>query len=178
MLKKVLLAFVLAVAVLAAIVALQPGEYHVERSAAIAAPPAAVFPLIGDFHQWDAWSPWAKLDPAMKLEIAGQPCSAGTTYTWSGNDKAGAGKMTMTECRPNEKVGVDLAFTKPYTSDATLDFTLKPQAEGTAVTWAMTGRSNFMLKAVGLFASMDKMVGPDFEKGLAQLKSAAEGMKR
>ncbi len=168
MLIKVFIAFVLALAIVAILIVLRPATYHVERSTTIAAPPDKVFGMVNDFHSWDVWSPWAKIDPAMKLEIRD------TTYEWSGNDKAGAGKMTRTESHPNDRIGVHLDFTKPYASTSDIAFVFKPVDAGTGVTWSMDGQNNFMLKALSLFSSMDKLVGPDFEKGLAQLKTAAE----
>ena len=174
MFLKILLAFVLALAILGVVVAMRPSTYHVERSTTIAAPPEVVFAIVNDFHNFQIWSPWAKIDPAMKQEISGAPAGKGAVYTWSGNDQAGAGKMTLTRSEPNRKVGIDLEFTRPYVSTSTIDLDLKPQGSGTSVVWSMDGRSNFLLKAIGLFSSMDKMVGPDFERGLTNLKSAAE----
>ena len=174
MIIKILIAFVLAAGVFCLVAAMQPATYHVERSATIGAPPARVFSLVNDFHEWNAWSPWAKRDPAMRQQISGAAAGPGSVYTWSGNDKAGAGTMTIRDSDPNSHVGVHLEFTKPFASTSNIAFAMKPQGEGTLVTWAMDGENGFMLKAMSLFSSMDKMVGPDFEKGLAQFKSAAE----
>jgi hypothetical protein len=174
MLIKILIALGLIVVVFFIVVSLQPSAYTVTRTATIAAPPSAVYPLIDDFHNWNAWSPWAKLDPAMKQVWSGAPAGVGAIYTWSGNDKAGEGRMTISENQPEEHVGIALEFTRPYVSSSRIDFTIGRQAAGSTVNWTMTGQNGFMLKAVSLFANMDKMVGPDFEKGLAQLKAVAE----
>jgi uncharacterized protein YndB with AHSA1/START domain len=177
MIRKVLLSFALAIALFALVVSFQPKTYHVERTTTIAAPPAAVFAIVNDFHHFGTWSPWASLDPAMKQQISGSPAGVGSVYSWSGNDKAGEGKMTITRSEPDRAVGIDLAFTRPYASTSTIELALKPEGAGTSVTWSMNGESNFMLKAIGLFSSMDKMVGPDFEKGLGQLKTVAEAKR-
>ncbi|MES1257809.1 MAG: SRPBCC family protein [Acidobacteriota bacterium] len=178
MFKKVLLAFVIAVGILLAMIALQPATYAVTRSATIAAPPAAVFGYVNDFHQWERWSPWAKIDPAMKQTYEGPAAGTGAVYKWSGDDKAGAGIMTIIDSRPNERVAIDLAFTRPYASTCVIALDIRPDGSGSMVTWNMTGRNNFALKAISLFSSMDKMVGPDFERGLAQLRSLAESSGR
>jgi hypothetical protein len=174
MLKKILLAFFIAVGVVLGLIIVQPATYAVTRSTTIAAPPQVVFGQINDFHKWEAWSPWAKIDPAMKQTYSGAPEGPGASYHWSGNDKAGEGNMTIGESSPNERVLIELLFTRPYVSSSVIAFTVKPDGAGSAVTWNMTGRSNFALKAISLFSSMDKMVGPDFEKGLAQLKTVSE----
>jgi hypothetical protein len=172
--KKVLIAVVVIIVIFLIVVALQPGEYRVTRTASIAAPPAAVFPQVNDFHNWEAWSPWAKLDPAMKQIYEGQPAGTGASYAWVGNSKVGEGRMTITESRPNDVVRIKLDFIKPFPSTADTEFTFKPEGDQSRVTWTMSGRKNFMTKAFGLFVSMDKMIGRDFEKGLAQMKAVVE----
>jgi len=142
--------------------------------ATIGAPAPVVFAQVNDFHNWDAWSPWAKIDPAMKKTHEGAPAGTGAIYTWAGNDQVGEGRMTLTESRPNELVRIKLEFMKPFASTADTEFTFKPAGDQTAVTWSMAGEKNFMAKAFGLFMNMDKMIGDDFEKGLAQMKSVAE----
>ncbi|HEY3306483.1 MAG TPA: SRPBCC family protein [Candidatus Binatia bacterium] len=174
MLKKILIGLIVIVVAFVVVVALQPSEYRVARSATIAAPATVVFAQVNDFHNWDAWSPWAKIDPAMKKTHAGAPAGTGAIYTWAGNDQVGEGRMTLTESRPNELVRIKLEFLKPFASTADTEFTFKPQGNQTAVTWSMAGEKNFMAKAFGLFMNMDKMIGDDFEKGLRQMKSAAE----
>jgi len=178
MLFKVLLgiaaAVVLVVVVLAVIVALQPSEFRIERSAVIAAPAAAVFAQVNDFHSWETWSPWAKLDPAAKNSFEGAPAGKGAAFAWAGNSKVGEGRMTITESRPNELVRIKLEFLKPFDATNTAEFTFRPEGERTAVTWSMYGHNNFISRAVFLFVNMDKALGGEFEKGLASMKSAAE----
>lgn len=180
MLKKILIAVLAVVAALVVVVAMQPSTYNVSRTTSIGAPPATVFALANDFHQWDAWSPWAKLDPAIKTSYEGPSAGAGAVYTWVGNDKVGEGRMTLLESKPNELVRIKLEFLKPFASTSTTEFTFGGgEGELTGVTWSMTGDNNFMAKAACLFmGGMDKMIGPDFEKGLAQMKTTAEAAAR
>jgi carbon monoxide dehydrogenase subunit G len=174
MLKKILIALAVIVIVFVVVVALQPSEFRVARTATISAPPPAVFAQVNDFHKWEAWSPWAKLDPAMKQTYAGAPAGTGAIYTWAGNDQVGEGRMTLTESRPSDLIRIKLEFLKPFASTAATEFTFKPEGNQTMVTWSMAGKNNFMAKAFGLFMNMDKTVGGDFEKGLANLKSVSE----
>ena len=143
----------------------------------IAAAPEALFPLVNDFHQWEGWSPWAKLDPAMKVVYDGPASGVGAVYKWTGDSKVGEGRMTLIESQPVSVIRINLEFLKPMESTSITQFAFKPEGKGTSVTWTMSGKNNFVGKAFCLFASMDKMVGPDFEKGLAQMKSLAEGKK-
>ena len=177
MLKKILIIGVVAVTGMAVFINAQPAPFTVTRSATIAAPPATVFALVNDFHKWDAWSPWAKIDPAMKQTYEGAPAGVGAVSSWSGNSDVGAGRMTIADSKPNESIGLNLEFIKPFAATNTTTFTFKPDANGTAVNWTMTGNKNFMQKAFCLVMDMDKMVGADFEKGLAQMKSVAEAAK-
>ena len=174
MLLKILLAFLIAVSLVCGLIVIQPATYSVTRTATIAAPPAVIFGQVNDFHNWPAWSPWEKIDPAMKRTYEGPAAGVGSAYMWSGNDKAGEGKMIIRASDPNERIGIQLSFTKPYESSSVIAFVFKPEGAGTQVTWTMTGDNNFALKAIALFYGMDKMVGPDFERGLAQLKALAE----
>jgi uncharacterized protein YndB with AHSA1/START domain len=174
MLKKTLIALAAIVVIFLVVALLQPSEFRVARSTAIAAPAPAVFAQVNDFHKWQAWLPWEKLDPAMKKTYDGAPAGTGAIYSWSGNNDVGAGRMTLTESRPNDLIRIKLEFMKPFAAINTTEFTFKPEGNQTVVTWSMFGENNFMAKAFGLFMNMDKMVGGDFEKGLAQLKSAAE----
>jgi uncharacterized protein YndB with AHSA1/START domain len=175
--KKILLVLGVIVLLLLVVIATRPSEYRVVRTATFAAPPAAVFPLINDFHNWDAWSPWAKIDPAMNKTVTGGP-GTGSIYTWSGNNDVGEGRMTILDSQPNDSVKIKLDFIRPFESTALTEFTLKPEGSGTTVNWDMTGQNNFMSKAFGLFRNMDKMIGADFEKGLAQMKPVAEQQAR
>ncbi|MFE4502853.1 SRPBCC family protein [Rhodococcus sp. NPDC056743] len=149
-------------------------EFLVERSAVINAEAATVFDLINDFHHWTTWSPWEGLDLAMQRTYSGPDSGVGASYAWSGNKKAGSGSMTITESVPSSRVVLDLSFLKPFKAQNVTTFLLEPQNSGVRVTWQMTGKKNFFFKIFGFIFSMDKMVGKDFEKGLAQLKAEAE----
>jgi len=172
--KRILLGLVALVVVVVGVVALQPSEFRVVRAATMAAPGPTVFAQVNDFHNWQAWSPWAKLDPAMKQAYEGAPAGAGAVYTWAGNREVGEGRMTVTESRPSELIRIKLEFMRPFEATSTAEFTFKPEGDRTAVTWSMRGQKNFTAKAVHLFMDMDKMVGGQFEKGLANLKSITE----
>jgi Polyketide cyclase / dehydrase and lipid transport/3-demethylubiquinone-9 3-methyltransferase len=174
MLKKILIAFAIIVVVFVVVVAMQPANFRVVRTAAIAAPPEAVFAQVNDFHNWEAWSPWAKLDPAMKQTYEGSPSGKGAIYTWTGNHSVGEGRMTLTESHPAEFVRIDLDFIKPFKGSNKTEFTFRPEGKQTTVTWSMDGQKNFITKAFGLFMSMDRMVGRSFEQGLAQMKTVVE----
>jgi uncharacterized protein YndB with AHSA1/START domain len=178
MLKKILVVVVALLAAAAVVVAMQPGTYRVVRSATINAPPAAVFGMINDFHKWEAWSPWGKMDPAMKVAYSGAPLGTGALYEWSGNRDVGKGRMSISESRPDEHIRIKLEFIEPFPSEADNEFALTPAGGSTKVDWSMSGNHNFLSKAMCLVTGgMDKMIGPDFEKGLAQLKIAAESAK-
>ena len=174
MAKKILVAIGVIVVVFLIVVALQPAEYRVVRSANMSAPPAVVFAHVNDFHKWEAWSPWEKRDPALKRTYEGPSEGTGSIYRWAGNNQVGEGSMTITESRPSDLIRIKLEFLKPFASTADTEFTFKPEGNQTAVTWSMAGKNNFMAKAMCLFMNMDKMVGGDFEKGLAQMKSLVE----
>ena len=174
MLKKILIAVVVIVVVFVVVVAMQPAEFRVVRTASVSAPASAVFAQVNDLHKWEAWSPWAKLDPAAKSSFEGAPAGQGAMFAWAGNSKVGEGRMTITDSRPNELIKIKLEFLKPFTATNTVEFAFKPEGDRTVVTWSMAGANNFMTKAFTLFMNMDKMVGGDFEKGLAQMKSVAE----
>jgi hypothetical protein len=164
------------VAGLAAVVAFQPAEFSVKRSATIAAPPADVFARVNDFHNWQAWSPWAKLDPKSKVAFEGSTSGKGAVFKWSGNDKVGEGSMTIVESQPARQVRIKLAFVRPFESTADTVFDFAPAGSGTTVTWTMSGRNdNFIAKAFCLvMGGPDRVIGQDFERGLAQMKTAAE----
>jgi uncharacterized protein YndB with AHSA1/START domain len=175
MLKKAGIAVLALLAVLAVVIAFQPASYRVERSTTIAAPAEIVFAQINDFHKWEAWSPWAKLDPQMKVTYDGSASGAGAVYSWAGNSDVGSGRMTILESRPHEAVRIKLEFQEPFASQADTEFRLADEAGATKVTWIMEGESGFLSKAFSLFlGGMDKAIGPDFEKGLRQMKSAVE----
>jgi hypothetical protein len=130
--------------------------------------------LIEDFHQWNRWSPWDKLDPSQEVTIEGTPRGKGATYHWVGR-KNGEGRMEIVEHQADTFVGIQLDFVKPFPSSSRCDFIVQPGIEGTRVTWRMTGTNSFMAKAFDFFVNMDRMLGRDFERGLAELKLAAEG---
>jgi len=174
MLTKILIALAVIGVVLVIVVATRPSEFRVARTATIAAPAPAVFAQVNDFRKWEAWNPWAKLDPAMKQTYEGAPAGTGAMYTWAGNSQVGEGRMTLTESRPSDLIRIRLEFLKPFPGTSTAEFTFKPEANQTAVVWSMAGTNNFMAKVVCLFMSMDKMIGGQFEKGLAQMKSVVE----
>ena len=171
--KKFLAVVVVILLVLVAVIASRPANYHIERSATLSATPEAVYAHLVDFHQWDAWSPWARLDPQMKTTFSGAAAGAGAVYDWTGNDKVGQGRMTILDAEPNSKVTIRLEFIKPFASTCTAGFALAPDGNGTRVTWSMDGNNNFVGKAFSLFMNMDKVVGGDFERGLQQLGAAA-----
>lgn len=178
MLKKILLVVVVVLAVLAVVVATRPDRYEVARSVTVAAPAAVAYGQVADFHRWDAWSPWAKLDPAMKAEYGGPAVGAGATYHWAGNAKVGEGRMTVTAATPASEVVIKLEFLKPMEDTSTTTFAFAPEGGGTRVTWTMAGKLGFVGKAMCLVKNMDQMMGPDFEKGLAALKGVAEAEAR
>jgi len=174
MLVRVVIVVAVIVAAFLIFVGLQPAGFRITRSVTISAPPETVFAQVNDFHKWGAWSPWEKLDPAMKKTYSGNPSGYDAKYEWTGNSKVGEGRMVITESRPNELINIRLEFLKPFAATNMAEFTFKPQGNQTVVTWSMSGNNNFMSKAFGLFMNMDKMIGGDFEKGLAQLKTVSE----
>lgn len=173
MLKKIGLAIVAALAALLLFATTRPDSFSVERRVVIQAPPEKIQPLIADFHRWAEWSPWEKLDPAMKRSFGGASAGVGATYGWQGNKDVGSGRMEVKTAAP-DKVRIQLDFIEPFEGHNTTDFLLTPRDGGTEVRWVMFGPSTFVTKLMGLFVSMDAMVGKDFEKGLAQLKVVAE----
>jgi hypothetical protein len=175
---RLLLVLVLIVVGLVVVIARRPSEFRVERMTVVAAPPAAVFAQVNDFHKWDAWNPWAKMDPALKQTYEGAPAGPGAVYTWAGNRQVGEGRMTIIESRPNDLIRVRLEFLKPFANTCLAEFTFKPQGTQTAVTWSMTGTNNFMAKAFHLVMNMDRMIGGQFDKGLADMKSTVEAGPR
>lgn len=150
------------------------GTYTVERSLTIDAPAPRIYDQIADFHNWTRWSPWEDVDPAMERTYSGVESGTGAVYAWSGNRKAGRGRMTIVDTSRPGKVQIDLEFEKPWKARNDTVFLVEPEGSGSRVTWSMTGRKTFMTKVMGIFTSMDKLVGGDFEKGLARLKGIAE----
>ncbi len=175
MLKKILIAVVAIVAVFAVYVSTRPATYRVERTLVVKAPAEALYGQVVDFRKWPAWSPWANLDPAMKTDFTGPDAAPGSVYHWKGNDKVGEGRMTITGVKPDQVVDIKLEFIKPWEQVSQTEFTFVPDGAGTRVTWSMSGDQDFVGKLFSVFMNMDKMVGPDFEKGLASLQRIAEG---
>jgi hypothetical protein len=151
-----------------------PENYVVEREQRIRASPAAVQERIVDFRRWQAWSPWEDVDPALRRSYSGAPSGVGAVYEWEGNRKAGKGRMEITSVEPDRSVAVDLQFLKPFKARNVTTFTTEQQGDDTLVRWSMTGPRTFMTRVMGILSSMDKMIGPDFEKGLDRLKADAE----
>jgi hypothetical protein len=168
---------VIAVAIVAGIVvavATRPTNFRIIRVATFSVPLSYAFEQVNDLHKWEAWSPWAKMDPSMKRTYEGPPAGTGAIHSWKGNSKVGEGRMTITESRPSELVRIKLEFLKPFKATNTAEFTFKPVGEQTEVTWSMSGTNNFFGKAFDLFMNMDKTVGADFERGLAAMKALLE----
>jgi hypothetical protein len=174
MLKIILIAIPILLVIFIIIVAMQPSSYRVTRSLAIAAPPAALFPHMNDLKKWEAWNPWGKADPNMKLAYGGPASGIGANYAWAGNKEVGEGRATITESRPNESVKYKMEFFKPMAATSEMQFTFKAQGNQTEVTVTVTGEKNFMAKAFCLFMSMDNMIGGKFEKAFADLKAIVE----
>jgi len=165
---------VLVVAGLLIYAATRPDSFRIERSALIKAPPEKIFGFVNDLHQWTAWSPWEKIDPALKRSYSGPQSGKGAAYGWEGNSKVGSGRMEITESAAPSKVVIKLDFLKPFEAHNTADFTFARQGDATNVTWAMFGPSPFISKLMGTFFNMERMVGGQFEQGLANLKAISE----
>lgn len=173
-----MLLVIIAAIIFAGIVSKRPAEFRVTRSIFISAPPALVFAQVNDFHNWQAWSPWAKLDPAAKETFSGSAAGNGATFAWSGNKNVGAGSNTIIESLPHERIKLRLEFIRPFKAVNNAEFTFKLQGNQTAVTWSMFGQNNFMSKLMGLFMNCEKMLGSQFEQGLTQLKAVSEAAKK
>jgi len=173
MLKKILVVLAVIIAGILVAACFQPNTFHVERTVTVAAAPDKIMPHINDFHNWGAWDPWAKMDPSMKVTYSGAASGKGAVYEWVGNGQVGQGRMEITDATPME-VAIQLDFLKPMAAQDKALFTLVPWGTSTKVTWAMDGNVPFIGKIFHLFMNMDKMVGGQFEKGLADLKAAAE----
>jgi hypothetical protein len=162
------------VALLLILAALQPAEFRYERCTLIAAPPATIFPHVNELKNWMAWSPWEKMDPAMRRTFSGPASGVGATYAWEGNNKIGAGRMTITESQPDALIQLRLEFLKPFACTNRGEFTFTPGKGGTLVTWSMDGTNKFIGRLMGVFMNMDKLCGDSFAEGLATLKKLAE----
>jgi hypothetical protein len=155
-------------------VATRPSAFRVERSITIAAPPAAPFARVNDFHEWSTWSPYEKKDPQMKRTFDGPRAGTGAIYAWAGNAEVGEGRMTILRSEAPSLVEIRLEFFAPFAATNTATFAFDPAPGGTKVTWAMDGRNGFLGKAISLVLDMDAMIGGDFEQGLVALKTLAE----
>ena len=174
MIKAIAVVIVVLVAGVLMLATTKPDTFSVQRSATIKAPPEKIFAVLNDFHRWPEWSPWEKLDPAMKRTLGGPASGKGATYTWEGNGKAGQGRMEIIESAPSRKVGIQLDFIKPFEGHNVAEFTLTPQADSTQVDWVMRGPTPFVSKLMQVFVSLDRVIGKDFEEGLANLKRLTE----
>jgi hypothetical protein len=174
MLNLILIAVAVITVAFVIVVVTRPADFRVTRSIAVSAPAAVVFAQVNDLRQWKAWSPWEKMDPALKRTFEGPSAGTGASYSWAGNKKVGEGRMTIMESRPNDLIRIKLEFLKPFKATHTAEFAFKAVGNQTAVTWSMFGKNNFVAKAFHLFVDFDKMIGVDFEKGLGQMKSVAE----
>ena len=158
-------------------IAMRPASFRIQRSAHVSAPPNVVFSIINDLHHWGRWSPYDKRDPNMKKTFAGPTEGPGASYTWNGNSQVGEGRLTIEESKPGELVRMKLEFSRappPFKATNEVNFVLVPSEGGTRVSWIMDGKCNFMHKAMSIFMDMDKMVGTDFEQGLANLNAAVQ----
>ncbi len=183
MLKTVLLSLlaILAIGIVVVLIlaAMKPDTFQVQRAVAINAPPERIYPLIADFRAWGAWSPWEKKDPNLKRSFSGPEAGKGSIYAWAGDKNVGEGSMEIVTAEPSSKVGLKLDFIKPFETHNAVVFALQPQGSATQgsttnVTWTMTGPTPFFAKIIHVFLNMDRMVGGDFEAGLASLKAQAE----
>ena len=174
MAKKILGAIAVLIVIFLAVVGTRPATFEIKRSLLINAPAEVVYDQVDDFKSWNAWSPRDQMDPTMKRTFNEVPSGVGAGYAWVGNKDVGEGNMKITEAKPAEHLGLDLNFTAPFAANNRTDFDFAKTGAGTTVTWTMSGTNNFMSKAMSLFMDMDKMIGPDFEKGLASMKKVSE----
>jgi len=174
MIVKLAIAVVVLLVALLGFAATRPDAFRVQRALSIKAPPDKIFPLIADFHSWSLWSPWEKLDPAMKRTYSGPASGKGAVYEWEGNSQVGAGRMEIVEASAPSRVTVKLDFVRPFAGHNTAEFTLDPRGDSTDVAWIMRGRNAYVAKLMGVFVNVDRMIGKYFETGLANLKMATE----
>jgi hypothetical protein len=174
MFTAIVIGIVVLLAALLGFAATKPSTFRVQRATSIQARPEKIFELIDDFHKWSSWSPYEKLDPAMKKTFTGAASGKGAVYAWAGNSKAGEGRMEITGTSPRSKVTIKLDFLKPFKSHNTAEFTLEARGDSTNVTWATFGPQPYVAKIMSVFISMDNLIGKDFEAGLANMKAVAE----
>lgn len=173
MLKAVVIVIVALFAIVLIYAATKPDDFHVERSVSIKAPPEKLFALINDFHLWNEWTPYNK-DPAMKKTYSGSASGKGAAYAWAGNKEVGKGEIAITESEPSSRIAFDLHMIEPFEGHNHVVFALKAAGDSTSVSWIMEGTQAYFVKVMGIFFNMDKMIGKDFEVGLAKLKTVAE----
>jgi len=164
----------IAIAIILILAAAKPDRFRVQRATTVKAPPERIFPLINDFHQWATWSPYENKDPAMKRSYSGEASGKGAVYAWEGNKNVGSGRMEILDASAPSKIVIKLDFFTPFEGHNTAEFTMLPQGDATNVTWLMYGPLPFMGKIMHVFVNMDRMVGKDFEIGLANLKRVTE----
>jgi uncharacterized protein YndB with AHSA1/START domain len=174
MIESLVIVVVVLIVSLLIYAATRPASFRVERSVIINAPPEKIFPLINNFREWEPWSPWEKVDPAVKRSYSGAASGEGAVYEWSGNKNIGQGRMEIVESSPPSKIKLKIDFIKPFEAHNTIEFSLIPQGDSMLVTQAMYGPSPFISRLMGVFCSMDKMVGKKYEEGLANLKALSE----
>ena len=174
MLAYILGGLVAVLVLLFVVIASRPSDFRVSRSATMAAPQSAVFAQVNDFHNWEAWSPWAKLDPDAKTSFEGPSSGTGAVFRWDGDKNVGQGSMTITDSRPHDLIRIKLDFLRPFVGTNDVTFNFKPEGDRTAVTWNMAGKNNFLAKAISLVFDCEKMSGGMFEQGLASMKSVVE----
>ena len=174
MLKRILAVLLLAAMTLVGLIASRPAEFSVQRDLSVAARPVVVYAQVHDPSAWRAWSPWETVDPQMQRSYSGPPAGVGAVYAWRGNKDVGAGRMTIVEAKPYSYLRFKLEFFEPYTATHDAEFFFEASGTGTRVTWRMSGRKDFLGKAVGMVMDMDRMIGSQFDQGLLNLKRVAE----
>jgi uncharacterized protein YndB with AHSA1/START domain len=173
MLKKILLGLVVVIALFLAYATTRPADYRVERSATLAAPSAAIFAYVNEPKKFNVWNPFMQMDPNVKNTYSGPASGVGASCSWDGNNNIGAGSSTIIESKPGELVRMRMDWKRPMEGTGLVDFTFKPAGDKTTVTWAMYGKNNFLGKVVSVFLDCEKMCGPPFEQGLAELGKVA-----
>jgi len=174
MLKKISITIAVILAVLLVVALFRPSTVQVERSIVIRAKPEKIFDQINNFRKWSSWSPWEKIDPDMKRTYSGENSGIGAKYAWSGNREIGTGSMEITGSETGSRITLNLDFVEPFEGHNIVDFILKNRGDSTAVTWSIRCEQNYFARLIGIFVSMDSMIGDEFEKGLSDLKSVAE----
>lgn len=174
MFVKIILFIAILLAILAVIISRQPDDFRYTRTATMAAKPAEVYAQVIDLQKWEAWSPWAKLDPTAKNTFEGAESGVGQIFRWDGNKNIGAGSLEIVESKPNEFIKINMEFLKPFKATNTAEFTFMPEGSNTQVSWTMYGKANFFSKAIGLVVDCEKMIGEQFDAGLSNIKAIVE----